>query len=307
MLKRFLFWLSKQDGLKNFIMRFESSKRAARRFVAGEELHEALDTIAHLNYEGFAASLDLLGENVKDEEGTKKVVQDYLEILDEITKHDSNSDVSIKLTQLGLAISRDLCVENVESILEKAKENENFVYFDMEESAYTEDTINIYLTMRKKYKNIGVALQAMLYRSESDLERIIEAGGTVRIVKGAYKEPKDVAYQKKKAVDNAYVKLMMRMFANDAIEKGVYAAIGTHDEHIITLAKIHTSQFGIPKDRFEFQLLYGIRQDLQRKLVEEGFQTRVYVPFGDQWYPYLMRRMAERPANLWFVLKNLAR
>lgn len=307
MLQRFLFWLSKREDLKNFMMRFTFSQRIARRFVAGVELHEALDTIDHLNYDGFTTSIDLLGENVKDEEGTKKVVQDYLDILDEITEHDVDSNISIKLTQLGLAISKDLCMENVEAILEKAKENDNFVYFDMEESTYTQDTIDIYLTMRKKYKNVGVALQAMLYRSESDLERIIEVGGTVRIVKGAYKESKDIAYPKKKDVDNAFVKLMMRMFANDALEKGAYVALGTHDEHIITLAKLHTSQFGIPKDRFEFQMLYGIRHDLQRKLIEEGYQNRIYTPFGDQWYPYLMRRMAERPANLWFVLKNLVR
>lgn len=307
MLRSFLFWLSKREGLKDFMMRFAFSRRAARRFVAGEELHEALDTVAHLNYDGFAASLDLLGENVKDEEGTRKVMQDYLDILDEITKHDVDSNVSIKLTQLGLAISKDLCMENVETILERAKENESFVYFDMEESTYTEDTIDIYLTMRKKYTNVGVALQAMLYRSESDLERIIAAGGTVRIVKGAYKESRDIAYPKKKDVDNAFVKLMMRMFADDALEKGAYVALGTHDEHIITLAKLHTSQFNIPKDRFEFQMLYGIRTDLQRKLIEEGYQNRIYTPFGDQWYSYLLRRMAERPANLWFVLKNLVR
>jgi len=218
-----------------------------------------------------------------------------------------DSDISIKLTQLGLAISRDLCEENVKAILERAKETDNFVYIDMEEARYTQDTIDIYLSLRRSYKNVGVALQAMLMRSHDDLERIVEAGGTVRLVKGAYKEPKEIAYPKKKDVDNVYIRLMIRMLGEDALKNGAYLAVGTHDERILTLAKMHAARNGISKNRFEFQMLYGIRSDLQRNLADDGYRIRVYTPFGTQWYPYFMRRMAERPANTWFVLKNLVR
>ncbi len=307
MLHRFLFWLSRREGLKDLMMRFSFARRAARRFVAGEDLHEALDSVAHLNYGGCSASIDLLGEGVTNEEEARGAVQDYLRILDEIAEHGVDSDIAVKLTQLGLAISKDLCCENVGTILDRAKENDNFVYIDMEGSMYAQDTIDIYLALRRRYRNVGVALQAMLYRSEDDLERIIEAGGTVRLVKGAYREPKDIAYPKKKDVDGAYVRLMIRMFSDDAQKRGAYVAIGTHDERIITLAKMHTAKEGIPKDRFEFQMLYGIRGGLQQRLAEEGYRMRVYTPFGSQWYPYFMRRMAERPANVWFVLRNVVR
>ncbi len=271
----------------------------ARRFVAGEELNEAIPAIKNLNEKGIMVTFDHLGENVTSEEMARAAADSYLEILDVIDKEKLNSNVSIKLTQMGLDLGDDFCFTNVSRIVEKAKKLNNFVRIDMEGSQYTQRTLDITYRLFEKYKNVGVVIQAMLIRSENDIRELNKRGIRVRLCKGAYKEPESVAFQKKEQVNENYVKLMKML-----LMEGNYPGIATHDEKIIEECKRFVSENKIDHSRFEFQMLYGIRRDLQVSLVKEGFNMRVYVPYGKQWFPYFYRRLRERKENVFFVLKN---
>jgi proline dehydrogenase len=247
-------------------------------------------------------SLDHLGENVSDAKEAISAAQDYIAILDRIKQTGVDANISIKLTALGLDISQVLCEQNVCRILDFAQQFSIFVRIDMEGSAYTERTIDISLRMHKQYEHVGTVIQTCLYRSKKDIEQLVAQGVRVRLVKGAYKEPKSVSFQQKSEVDHNFVRLMTMLLL-----RGNYPAIATHDEAIINATCKFARANGISKSAFEFQMLYGIRRDLQEKLVSQGYNMRIYVPYGSHWYPYLMRRMAERPANLLFVINNMIR
>ena len=302
MLKNTLIYMAQNESVRKFVMSNRATRGVSRRFVAGEELDEALEATRMLNQQGLHVSLDYLGENVSDEREAGITAQSYSETLDRIYDSGTDANISIKLTALGLDISRELCDQHLKQLLEHAKSLPIFVRIDMEGSAYTERTMDITLRMHEQFEHVGTVIQSCLYRSKKDVEQLILQGVRVRLVKGAYKEPKAVAFQVKSDVDRNYIRLMTLL-----LQRGNYPALATHDEAIIDAACRYALNNGISPRSFEFQMLYGIRRDLQEKLVERGYNVRVYVPYGSQWYPYLMRRMAERPANLIFVASNAAR
>lgn len=275
----------------------------ARRFIAGETLDEAIAAARALQAAGMLITLDQLGESVTTAAEADTATRAYLTVLDRIAQSGIERNVSVKLTQLGLTIDRATCVDNVRRILEKADALGFFVRIDMEDSPYTEVTLTIFETLwQQNHRNIGVVLQSMLRRSDADARRVNALGARVRLVKGAYKEPRSVAYQQKSEVDAAFVRLTELL-----LKEGVYPAIATHDEAMIAETKRLAAQLGRTKDQFEFQMLYGIRRDLQTALVAEGYRMRIYTPFGAEWFPYFMRRLGERPANVGFVLKGIVR
>jgi proline dehydrogenase len=302
MLKDTLLFLARRDGIRKFVSSNPAARRVARRFVAGEELDEAL-LVAHvLNKRHIAVSLDHLGENVAAAAEAEAAARAYITILDRIAAERAEANISIKLTALGLDISEDLCHEHLRLVLRRAAELGIFVRVDMEGSDYTQRTMDLVLEQRRDLDNVGTVIQSMLHRSPEDVEALIASRTRVRLVKGAYLEPPSLAYPKKADVDAAYITLMHAL-----LERGVYPAIATHDERILADACQFAAERGIARARFEFQMLYGIRRDLQERLAREGYNVRVYVPYGTQWYPYLTRRMAERPANLVFIASNALR
>lgn len=273
----------------------------ARRFIAGESIGEAIAAVGDLQRQGLHLTLDYLGESVSSAAAASAAAADYVTIINAIIDSGIERNVSVKLTQLGLDVDRATAVDNIRRILEPADAHAFFVRIDMENSPYTEATIEILETLwRHGHRQIGTVIQSYMKRAESDVRRLNALGSRVRLVKGAYKEPKAVAYQKKSEVDAAFVELMRLL-----LDEGTYPAIATHDPDMIEAAKAHARSKNYPNDRFEFQMLYGIRRDLQAALVKEGYRVRVYVPFGKQWYPYFMRRLGERPANVTFVLKGI--
>jgi len=274
--------------------------RLAKSFVAGETVEDAFKAVKKLNEKGIMATLDVLGESVKTREDSDKAVAAYLNLLEAIPRAGVNSHVSLKLTQMGLDIDDEYCFKNMVKILSRAKERNNFVRFDMEDSAHTQRTLNIFYRVREKFDNVGVVIQAYLHRSEKDIDDLNRAKAKVRLCKGAYKEPKDVAIKKMKMIRENFMKLAKKLF-----EGGVYPAIATHDDKLIQATKDYVAQHNISREEFEFQLLYGIRSKTQQKLAEEGYRVRVYVPFGTHWLPYFYRRLRERKENVFFVLKNL--
>ena len=276
------------------------SRRVARRFVAGETLDDAIEAGREVNRARRSASLDLLGENVSDEAGARRAAEDYLAIFDRIAREKLDANVSLKLTQLGLDLSEPLCQELLEGIAAHAAELENFVRIDMEGSAYTQRTVEITRRVRAKYSNVGTVMQAYLYRAEQDVKDLLSVGCRMRLCKGAYKEPPDIAFPNKADVDANYVKLMKLLLSS-----GIYHGIATHDPEMVQATKRFVREKNIGREQFEFQMLYGIRTDLQQQLVCEGYRLRVYIPYGTDWFPYFMRRLAERPANLVFFLRNL--
>ena len=298
MLRNTLLYLSNQPRIFKFVRNNRLAKHFASRFVAGETVDEALAATRELNAQGITASLDLLGESVYTEREARQARDEYLKLLDRIHQAKLNANVSVKLTAMGLDIDHELCVAIMQDILARAQEYETFVRIDMESSAYTEITLKLFEDrLYPMYKaNVGVVLQSSLYRTFDDVQHVDALGARVRICKGAYKEPAAVAYPEKKDVDANYVKCMRELMLH-----GNYPGIATHDPAMITEAKRFATEQGIAKDRFEFQMLYGIRRDLQESLVKEGYRMRCYVPFGTQRYPYLMRRLAERPANVAFI------
>ena len=304
MLRRTLLYLSNQPRVFNVVRRNGFAKRFASRFVAGETLETALDAVRALNARKITASLDLLGESVTSEPEARAAAQEYLLMLDRIHEQKLDANVSVKLTQMGLDLDEELCVETMQAILSRARDYQTFVRLDMEGSAYTDRTLRmfedrLYPSFRE---NVGIVLQSYLYRTSADVERAILLKCRVRLCKGAYKEPASVAYPDKKDVDANYVRCMEKL-----VQDGNYPGIATHDPAIIEQTKRFAKEKGIAPSRFEFQMLYGVRRDMQDQLVREGYGMRVYVPFGTQWYPYLMRRLAERPANLAFITGNVVR
>jgi proline dehydrogenase len=273
----------------------------ARRFVAGETIDEAIECATRIERSGMIVTLDHLGERVTTREEATRSTREYMAIVEAIAKAGISRNISVKLTQLGLDIDRATSVDNIRRVLDVASRLDFFVRIDMEGSAYTDQTLEaVDALWGIGSHNIGVVIQAYLKRSPGDLKRVLALGARVRLVKGAYREPKDVAYQHKEEVDRAFVDLMKVL-----LKEGTYPAIATHDPALLEETKTFAAEQGIDKSGFEFQMLYGIRRDLQRKLVAEGYPFRVYVPFGTDWFSYFMRRLGERPANVGFVLKGL--
>jgi proline dehydrogenase len=297
-----MLYLARQDGIRTFVSHNPAARRVARRFVAGEALDDAMGVALALNRQGISVSLDHLGENVFDTAEARRAARDYITILDRIAADEAEANISIKLTALGLDMDADLCRANLTSVLCRARQLNIFVRVDMEGSTYTQATLDLVADLRREYDNLGTVVQAMLYRTPADVEALIAGNTRVRLVKGAYLEPASIAHPHKADVDAQYVNLMRML-----LEHGAYPAIATHDERIIAEACRFAAERGIARARFEFQMLYGIRRDLQTRLAHEGYNVRVYVPYGTQWYPYLTRRMAERPANLVFVASNALR
>jgi proline dehydrogenase len=272
----------------------------AKRYIAGDERHGALDAARGLNKLGIKATIDILGENVADEAEACETVREYSSLLEEINEAGLDATISLKLTHMGLDISDGLAERNAEAIIKKAAEFNNFVRFDMECSAYTQRTIDVFLSLFERYKNTGLAIQSCLLRTSIDAAVLTERGASIRLCKGAYKEPPDVAFPRKKDVDENYEAIMKGLLA-----KGNRPALATHDEKLINEAKRFVEEKGIQKESFEFQMLLGIKRTLQKTLAEEGYIVRVYVPYGPNWLPYILRRFRERRENVWFVVRNI--
>jgi proline dehydrogenase len=304
MLRSALLYLSNQPQVFSFVRNNRLAKQLASRFVAGETAEQALAAVRQLNNRGATASLDLLGESVVSEGEARGTRDAYLRLLDCLYQQRLDANVSVKLTALGLDISEDLCAALMHDVLGRARDYGNFVRIDMESSAYTERTLRLFEErLYPPYKeHVGIVLQSYLYRTFADVERANQLRCRVRLCKGAYREPASVAYPNKRDVDVNYVRCMHALMLG-----GNYPGLATHDRRIINEAKRYAQERGIGPDRYEFQMLYGVRRDLQEVLVHEGYRMRVYVPFGTQWYPYLMRRLAERPANVAFITGNVVR
>lgn len=308
MFRQSLFFLSESDAARRLVTGTPISRRMAERFVAGETLDEAVAVARSCNQDGLMVSLDYLGESVATREEVEDAVAMALRIVDRIASERIDANVSLKPTQFGLEIDNDLCLASVEKVLERARavgngSSEIFVRLDMESSEFTERTVALVEALwARGYRNVGTVLQSCLYRTPNDLRRMVDLGSRVRLVKGAYREPPSVAYPDKSDVDRRFMEQMQLL-----LRDGVYPAIATHDEEIINATRRYAFEQGVAKDSFEFQMLYGVRRDLQHRLQEEGYRVRVYVPFGEQWYPYLMRRLAERPANLFFITGSIVK
>ncbi|MGO4882501.1 MAG: proline dehydrogenase family protein [Bryobacteraceae bacterium] len=301
-LRTFFLFLSRQKHLRKWMETSRWARRLSARFVAGDNLPDALATCQRINGEGITVTLDHLGESVTSLEEAIASRDAYLLALTEIDKLKINGNISLKLTQFGMDLSLDACRANVETLVKQAAELGNFVRIDMESSEYTDRTLDLVTDLHAKYNATGTVIQAYLHRSRKDVEMLCARGIRVRLCKGAYLEPPSVAFKSKADVDRNYVELM-----NLLLESGVYPAIATHDERIIEQTERFVESRKIRRDSFEFQMLYGIRRDIQRRLVNEGYRLRLYVPYGQAWYPYFMRRLAERPANVFFLLRNLFR
>ena len=297
-----LIYLSQQEGLKDFAARFKLFKKLTTRFVAGENIEEAVAAIRELNAEGCTASFDHLNESVANPAEADEEVREYLRILDQIDKTGIRSNVSIKLTQFGLGLDPELAYKNARTIVEDAARRGNFVRVDMEGSDVTQVTLDIFKRLRSEFglNEVGIVLQSYLRRTYDDAQDVLKLPARVRICKGAYNEPPEVAFPDKPDTDANYIRVMQFL-----LKSGVYHGIATHDPKMIQATIEFAQREGIGKEAFEFQMLYGVRRDLQRQLARDGYNMRVYVPYGKHWYPYFMRRLAERPANIWFVLKNL--
>lgn len=304
-MRSLLLYLAGAGWSRRIVTNFFLARRAARRFVAGETLDEAVAAARQLNEKGMMVSLDHLGESVFNKEAALSATEDYLVLLDAIQTHKLDANVSIKLTQLGLDIDESLCIDNMRRILAKASEIQTTVNIDMEGSAYTEATLRIFRQLHQEFQNVGTVIQSYLYRSEADMQQLAQAGAAIRLCKGAYKEPPDIAFPEKADVDASYIKLMQHYLSNDSRQRKSYLKVATHDPKIIQATIDYVQTNAVKPSEFEFQMLYGIRPQTQLELVEKGYRMRIYVPYGTEWYPYFMRRLAERPANIWFILKNL--
>ncbi len=315
MFRSFFVYLSKANWARKIVTRWGVMRRVASRFIAGDNINDAITAIKALNQKGISASLDLLGENTTTPDDARNTTKEIINILETINKENVRANMSVKLTSIGLGLDPALCASNLERIVDRAKQLGNFVRVDMEDHTVTQITLDIvHQLWEKGYHNVGIVIQSYLYRSDKDISRLVEDGIPVRLCKGAYKEPSSVAYPKKLDVDTAYDRLMSALLdgarshgAPIASEDGRFPplpALATHDPKRIENAKAYASKNNLPQHAYEFQMLYGIRRDLQEKLASEGFPVRVYVPYGTQWYPYYMRRLAERPANVWFIVKN---
>ena len=320
MLRSFLIYLSKAAWAQKIMTSWGIAWRVAARFVAGEKVEDAIRAIRELNEKCINATLDQLGEHTSTVEEADRATQGILHLLDEIDKAGVRANVSIKLTQIGMGLDEEICRQNLAIILDHVRKHGNFLRIDMEDTPYTDITLSLYYSMLQRGFNVsqvGLVVQSMLYRTEADVRKLLEYNTHIRLVKGAYKEPSDKAFPKKADVDANFdllTKLMIdaacKIEANRISADGrvpPIPAIASHDEKRIAFAKQYAQKVGLPKEALEFQMLYGIRRDLQEQLVNEGYPVRIYVPFGTHWYPYFMRRLAERPANIWFFVSNFFR
>lgn len=301
--KAFFQTLSYSRTLKTLASRYGMSGAHAfgRRFIAGETVEDAIAAVRQIQSQGLSCTLDYLGESVTSLSEADAATREYLHLIEAVDRAGVERNLSLKLTQLGLDVDRAICIDNLRKILTAAQQCAFFVRIDMESSAYTDTTLDIFETVwRLGHRNTGVVLQSCLYRTEKDFERVNALGARIRLVKGAYREPKSVAYQQKSDVDAAYVRLAKRL-----LTEGTCPAIATHDETIVNEVKRFAAERAIPHDAYEFQMLYGIRRDLQNALRDAGYRMRVYVPFGREWFPYFMRRLGERPANVAFVVRSV--
>jgi proline dehydrogenase len=307
MLRGLLLYLSQARWARNIVMGWGLARRVARRFVAGETIEDVIGVIRALNQKGMTASVDILGESTLDAAEAKRYTEAYLHLVERITAEGLKSSVSLKLTALGLDVDPALCHEHMRMILTAAQAHDVKVTIDMEDHPYTDRTLDLLRALRAEgFGNAQGVIQAYLYRSKDDTAALAAERVDIRLCKGAYREPADVAYPRKSDVDAAYVDLM-KMLLDAANQGGGYPGIATHDERIVAATRAYAAECKIPLDKFEFQMLYGIRTALQDELAGAGYGLRIYVPFGTHWYPYFMRRLAERPANLWFFVSNLIR
>jgi proline dehydrogenase len=318
MFRSLFIYLSKAEWARRMVTKWSFAWRAASRFVAGEKLEDAIRVIKALNAKGINATLDHLGENTSNAEESRQATRDILKALDAIEEAGVRANVSIKLTQIGLQLDEKLCEENLKEILSYAKERGNYVRVDMEDSPWTDKTLNMCRRMWSLgLTNTGMVIQAYLYRSAEDVKSVVGVGGKVRLCKGAYKEPPEIAFPKMKEVNKNY-DLLSSLLIDGALAHGApqlspdgkippISGIASHDPDRLAFAKAYAQKVGLPKQAIEFQMLNGIRRDLQDQTVQEGYPVRVYVPYGTEWYPYFVRRLAERPANLWFFISNFFR
>jgi proline dehydrogenase len=318
MLRSFLIYLSKAAWAQRLVTGWKFAWKAASRFIAGTTIEDAIKAVRELNAKGMNATLDCLGEHTSTPQEAKAAAAAIVALIEQVSCCEVKSNVSIKLTQIGMGLDDELCAQNLEQILAAAKKVNNFVRIDIEDTPYTDLTWKLYRLMRQKgYENTGVAVQSYLYRSEKDTRELLAEGACFRLIKGAYKEPPDKAFPKKADVDANY-DLLTKIMIDYTLAHGSRSvsadgrfppipAIGTHDAKRIEFAKTYTEKVGLPKQALEFQMLYGIRRDLQEQCVKEGYPVRIYVPYGTHWYPYFMRRLAERPANIWFFVSNFFR
>jgi proline dehydrogenase len=300
--KSALIYLSEREGLKDFATKFSPFKKLTTRFVAGETLEETVEAIRQINLDGCTASFDHLNESVANPEEAQGEVREYRRILAAIDESGIRSNVSIKLTQFGLKIDPELAYQNARSVVVDAAARGNFVRIDMEGSDVTQETLDIFKRLRAEFglNEVGIVLQSYLRRTYDDAVELLKLPARIRICKGAYSEPPEVAFAEKRETDENYIRVMQLLLASEQ-----YHGIATHDPKMIDATIDFAQREGISKEHFEFQMLYGVRRDLQRQLARDGYNMRVYVPYGKHWYPYFMRRLAERPANIWFILKNL--
>lgn len=305
MFRTFFTLLSRSRGLQRAFAEFGPARRVARRFVAGETLEDALSATDRLKGEGLASTLNQLGEHAGRQEDARSAAARYMELLERLRGRDLDVSLSVKPTFLGLGFGRSFFLETLRDVTAEAAAAGIFVEVDMEDSSTTDDTLAVYHALQSEYGNLRVALQAALHRAEEDLRRILRAGGSVRLVKGAYDEPADRAWRRTSEVDASFARLTELCFSEEARSAGFYPALGTHDRALVEHAKSVARERGFSKDTFEFQALLGVRRDLTRALAREGYRVRVYVPYGTQWYPYFMRRLAERPANALFLARAM--
>lgn len=315
MLRSFFIFLSKVTWAQRLITNWPVAWKAASRFVAGSTIQEAILVVKELNEKGMNVTLDHLGENTTSRDEAVQATEEIIKLLDQIEQNHVRANVSVKLTQIGLGLGMELCTQNLEKILSHAQKYNNFVRIDMEDTPYTDRTIQLFRLMRDKgHRLTGMVIQSCLYRSKNDAEKLLSEGTRIRLVKGAYKEPPELAFPKKASVDSNY-DLLSQILLDAANSLGSptlsldgrippIPAIGTHDKNRIAFTKEYATKLGMPKQALEFQMIYGIRRDLQEECIQEGYPVRIYVAYGTHWYPYYMRRLAERPANIWFFLSN---
>ncbi len=304
MLRNIMLWAASNPSLVRLFTELGSRSRLTERFIAGENFESAVEVVRSLNARGIATSLDLLGEGVTAKAEAVRACDDYIQLLEAIAAQGVRSSISIKLTQLGLDVSLQTCRTNLDRILDKARQLDTFVRIDMESSAHTQATLDLFEDALGRFgkRHVGIVIQSYLHRSAADVYRLSELGCNIRLCKGAYKEPPEIAYQKKRKVDQNLVNLIQICLRSQA-----YTAVASHDDKIIDFTRDFVVQEKIPPQRYEFQMLYGVRRDYQFQLRDQGYRMRCYVPFGTQWAPYFMRRLAERPANVLFIVRAILR
>jgi proline dehydrogenase len=307
MLRSLLLFLAARHRLGDWMERLPVGRRLVRRFVPGSTAAEALQAMAQLNARGLAAAVTYLGENVLTADDARHAAEVYIDLLDAIKRRSLDVTPSLKLTHLGLDLSRELCLDNLRRVLDRGRDGGTLVWIDMESSAYTDRTLDMYAALRREYPGVGCVIQAYLHRSTVDVERLIELGASVRLCKGAYREPPAVAFATKREVDLSYARLAERLLSPEATARGVYPGFATHDQRLVRHVRDVSRSRGIDPECFEIQMLCGIRPDVHGEIQASGLRLRVLVPFGEAWYGYFVRRLAERPANVLFLLGSLVR